>query len=279
MLMKTPAGALPALPGFVRAAGGVRMTIGATARGSAPIAVAESGGYRVRFPNAGGLCEGVLINTGGGMAGGDRMSVAVSLGEGARATLTTQAAEKIYRSDGADTEIAVDLALPPWSRLVWLPQEQILFDGARLRRRLDVALAPAAELTLVESVVFGRAAMGEIVATGSFRDRWRIRRGGSLVFAEDVRLEGPLQERLGQAALGGGARALATVLHVSDEAEARREEARAALASASSECGLSALNGMLVARFRSPAPQALRADLIRFLERFRGAPMPRSWQS
>ncbi|MFL5322616.1 MAG: urease accessory protein UreD, partial [Microvirga sp.] len=160
--MKTPAISVKALPAFVRAVGCVRVAIGRTARGSAPLTVAESGGYRIRFPRAAGSCEGVLINTGGGMAGGDRMSIAVGIAEGARAVLTTQAAEKLYRSDGPETEIAVDIALEPGSRLDWLPQEQILFDGARLRRRLDVEFAASAALTLVESVVFGRVAMGEV---------------------------------------------------------------------------------------------------------------------
>ena len=279
MLMKTPAIGVKALPGFVRAAGGVRVAIGRTARGSAPLTVAESGGYRVRFPRAAGACEGVLINTGGGMAGGDRMSIAVGIAEGARAVLTTQAAEKLYRSDGPDTEIAVDIALEPGSRLDWLPQEQILFDGARLRRRLYVELAASAALTLVESVVFGRVAMGEVAESGSFRDRWRIRRDGRLVFAEDVRLEGRLRETLARTAVGAGGRALATVLHLARDAEARRDAARAALEDARCECAVGAWNGMLVARFLSPDPQALRADLARFLELFRGTPMPRSWQT
>jgi urease accessory protein len=278
MLMKTPVPA-QALPAFVRAAGGVRVEIGRTGRGSAALAVAESGGYRVRFPNAAGACEGVLINTGGGMAGGDRMATDVSLLEGAAAVLTAQAAEKVYRSDGPDTEIAISLSLAPGSRLDWLPQEQILFDGARLRRRLDLDVAGDASLTLVESVVFGRLASGEVLNGGAFRDRWRVRRDGRLVFAEDVQLDGAIQDTLARKAVGGGARALATVLHIAPGAEARREEARAALDGARSECGASAWNGMLVARFLSPDPQALRADLVRFLERFRGRPMPRSWQT
>jgi urease accessory protein len=279
MLMKTPLAA-QALPAFVRAAGGVRLEIGRTGRGSAPLVVAESGGYRIRFPNAGGACEGVFINTGGGMAGGDRMAVDVSLRKGAAAVFTTQAAEKVYRSDGPDTAIAIRLVLGPASRLDWLPQEQILFDGARLRRHLDVDMMGDASLTLAESVVFGRAARGETLDEGAFRDRWRVRRDGHLVLAEDVRLDGAIQKTLARPAVGGGgARALATVLHLAPDAEARRDGARAALAGTRSECGVSAWDGMLVARFLSPNPQALRADLVRFLENFRGAAMPRSWQT
>jgi urease accessory protein len=221
----------------------------------------------------------VLINTGGGMTGGDRMSVDVTIGAGAEAVLTTQAAEKIYRSDGEATEIVVSLTLEEGARLAWLPQEQILFDGARFRRRLDVRAAEDASLTMVESTMFGRLAMGERVRTGAFHDRWRIRRGERLVLAEDVRLEGSIDALLARRALAGGACALGTVLLLSPDAEGRRDEARAMLEDASSECGLSAWDGMILARFLSHDPQALRSDLVRFIARWRGAPMPRSWQT
>jgi urease accessory protein len=277
MLMNTPPlASAPAVPAFVRAAGGVRVAIGRAGGGSAPLTIAESGGYRIRFSRSG---EGILINTGGGMTGGDRMRIAATVRAGAAAVLTTQAAEKIYRSDGPDTDIAAVLALENGARLDWLPQEQILFDGARLRRAFDVGMAADASLLMVESLVIGRAAMGEVVRSGLLLDRWRIRRGGRLVFAEDVRLDGALDRHLARRAVAGGARALATVLHVAPDAESRAEEARALLAGADSECGASAFDGMLVARFLSFDPQALRADLSRFIEGLRGTAMPRSWQT
>lgn len=279
MLMSTPrVPALGSVPESVRSRGGVRVVVGVTPRGSALLRVAESGGYRVRFPRAERTCEGVLINTGGGLTGGDRMSLEAVVTAGASAVLTTQAAEKIYRSDGRDAEVAIDLTLEAASRLDWLPQEHILFDGARLRRNLDVRMAPDASLTLAESVVFGRLAMGEAMERGSYQDRWRIIRGDRLILAEEVRLAGPVQAILARKAVAGGALALATVLHVSPDAESRREAARAMLDDAMCECGLSAWNGMLIARFLSSDPHILRADLARFLERFRGRPMPRSWQ-
>ncbi len=276
MLMVTPPAGPSPMPVFVRAEGGVRVAFGATPRGTAPLTIAESGGYRVRFPRTG---EGVLINTGGGMTGGDRMSLDVALEPGADAVVTTQAAEKIYRSDGPDTEIAASLDLQPGSRLAWLPQEQILFDGARLRRTLDVAMSADAALTLVESVVFGRQAMGENVHAGAFRDRWRIRRDGRLVFAEDVHLDGAVTATLNRRAVANGARALATFLHIAPDAERQLEPAREGLTGAASECGATAFDGMLLARFLGADPQALRADLARFIEAFRGAAMPRSWQT
>jgi urease accessory protein len=264
------------VPAFLRARGGVRVVVAASGEKSAPLAIRESAGYRIRFVRTG---EGVLINTGGGMAGGDSMRVDVSVLARATAVVTTQAAEKIYRSDGPETEVAVSLALGPQARLDWLPQEQLLFDGARFRRSLDVAMARDASLTLVESVVFGRLAMGETVETGMFRDRWRVRRDGRLVFAEDVRIEGDIRSIMARKAIADGARAAATVLHLAPDAERRCDEARALLADSTCECAVGALDGMLVARFLSPDPHALRTDLSVFLERFRGEPVPRSWQT
>jgi urease accessory protein len=281
MLMLTPR---PTVPDCVRAVGGVRVLLGRTLRGTAPLEIRESGGFRVRFPRAGSPCgraspcEAVLINTGGGLTGGDRVATEATLTPGARCVLTTQAAEKVYRSDGPDVEATVALTLGSGSRLDWLPQETILFDGARLRRRLLVEMAADAALLLVESTVFGRAAMGETVRSGAFRDRWRIRRDGRLVFAEDVWLEGPIAAALARPAVAKGGRAVATCLLVSPDAEGRLEAARAALEEAASECGVSAYGGMLVARFLSPDPERLRADLIRYTETLRG-PLPRSWQT
>lgn len=278
MLMRTPSVAHP-VPAHARASGAVRVGIARTGSGSAALAVAESGGYRVRFPKAGGACEGVLINTGGGMAGGDAMTVGIDVAAAAEAVFTTQSAEKIYRSDGSETRVAIELALAAGSRLDWLPQEQILFDGSRFCRTLEVEMAANAALTLCESVVFGRVAMGETLRSGAFHDRWRVRRDGRLIFAEEVRLAGDIARSLARPAVAAAARATATVLHVAPDAMAKREEARAALDEASCECGVSAWNGMLVARFLAQDWRVLRGVLCAFLGVLRGRPMPRSWQS
>ena len=269
--------AVPLVPDFVRASGGVRVRFGAQSGRTQALERAESGGYRVRFPRIAGTCEAVLINTGGGMAGGDRMRAEIALDAGARGVVTTQAAEKIYRSQGALTEIDVDLHLAAGSRVDWLPQEMIAFCGCRWRRKLSADIAADASLTIAESIVFGRIAMNEVVDRGFCHDRWRIRRDGRLIFAEDMRLDGNPAGLLAARASGNGARALATILHVAPDAEARLGEARDLLGAASAECGASAWSGMLVVRLLSRDPQTLRADLVRFLEKFRRATMPRSW--
>ncbi len=271
--------AQPRVPAYVRASGGVDVGFGVTGRGTKPLRLVESGGYRIKFPRVCGACEAVIINSGGGMAGGDRMSVDVTVDDGAAAVVTTQAAEKLYRTQGPDIDIAVQLRVGNGSELAWLPQEAILFSGARVRRTVAVALAAEASLVFVESVVLGRAAMGERYEAGAVRDRWRIRRDGRLVFAEDVRLDGFVAATLARGAVAAGGLALATVLVVAADAEGRIDAARLALEDATSESGASAWNGMLVARLLARDAQALRADLARLLARLRGTPMPRSWQT
>ncbi|MFC7399723.1 urease accessory protein UreD [Chelatococcus sp. GCM10030263] len=238
--------------------------------------IAESGGYRARFPRS-EECEAVLINTGGGMAGGDRLAIDISLAAGAEAVVTTQAAEKIYRAQDLPTTISVSLDIGPESRLAWLPQETILFDGAAVERQLSVDMAGRASLTLAETVFFGRSAMGESLASGTFRDRWSIRRDGRLIWEERVSLARDIAATLARPAVGQGARAVATVLHITPDAEARLEDARALLETAGSECGASAWDGLLVLRFLAQDAAVLRRDLVRFLEGFRMRPMPRSW--
>ena len=122
----------------------------------------EAGSLRVRFPNAAdkAVLEAVIVNTAGGMAGGDRFDIDVAVEAGARLTVTTAAAEKIYRSLGPDTEVSVKLDVGPGGALAWLPQETILFDQVRLRRMIDVDLAHDANLILAEAIVFGRVGDG-----------------------------------------------------------------------------------------------------------------------
>ena len=100
----------------------------------------------------------------------------MTVGEGARLVVGTAAAEKIYRSTGPDADMEVALAVRAGGQLAWLPQETILFDRARLSRRIEIDLAEGASLVMAEAVVFGRAAMGETMREGRFADRWRLRR-------------------------------------------------------------------------------------------------------
>ena len=168
-----------------------------------------------------------------------------------------------------------------WNRSAWLTLDALLApgatDGARLARTMHVELAAGAQLTLLEIVVFGRIAHDEVVKAGTLGDRWRIHRDGRLVLAEDVRLEGEIEAMLARPALGGGARAMATLVHVAPDAEARLEDVRAALDASACDCGASAWNGCLVARFLTVDPAALRSAAGDAAQVLTGGLLPRSW--
>ena len=197
-----------------RAVGRIALSVTASADASRRERVHEAGSLRVRFPNGASrrTLDAVIVNTAGGMTGGDRFDIDIHIGAGAHLTVTTAAAEKVYRSLGPDTEIAVKLNVGPDGALAWLPQETILFDQVRLRRTIEVDLAQNSNLLLSEACVFGRSAMGEAVVRGCFFDRWRVRVGGTLVFAETLRLDDDIAQRLAHRAVANGGIAIATVL-------------------------------------------------------------------
>ena len=199
-----------------RAVGRVALAVAAVAGESRRARVNEAGSLRVRFPNgtSRATLDAVIVNTAGGMTGGDRFDIDIAVGAGARLTMTTAAAEKIYRSLGPDTQVAVKAAIGPGGALAWLPQETILFDQVRLRRTIDIELTRDARLVLAEAIVFGRSAMGETVLRGHLLDRWRVRVGGALVFAETLRLDGAIAQRLAQRAIAAESVAVASVLKI-----------------------------------------------------------------
>lgn len=274
----------PLLPDYVRADGGVRLRLGKVGARTMRLELAESGGYRARFPTAyDERCEAVLINTAGGMAGGDRALTQIALDAGAQATVTTQAAEKIYRSQGNDTRVETRVEVGAGATLAWLPQETILFSGARLERSLEVDLAADAGFTAAETLYFGRAAMGESLVRGHLRDRWRIRRDGRLVFAEDLRLGGAIDATLGRKAIGQGARAVATVFAAGPGQPEKLGEIRDLLAGdpafAGVEAGAGTLDGFLLIRLLSADAQALRRALVILLGQVTGRALPRTWST
>jgi len=238
--------------------------------------VHEAGSLRVRCPGAPAEeLEAVLINTAGGVAGGDRFALDIAAGEGTRLVVTTAAAEKVYRTLGPDSTIDVKLDVAAGAALAWMPQETILFDRARLRRSIDVELAPDARLFLAEAVVFGRSGMGEAVVDGALFDRWRIRRGGKLVYAETLRLDDAIATRLAEAAVAKDGIAVATVLCAPGD-EKMVEAVRALESRFAGEVGASTWNGLVSVRLCARDGAALRHDLVHVMTVLRGS-LPRIW--
>ena len=238
----------------------------------------QEGCAKLRFPRPLGTDDpqAIIINTAGGLTGGDRFGAEVTLAAGAAAAVTTQACERIYRSTGADAAVTNRLRLAADARLAWLPQETILFDGGRLSRSLDVDLADAAELVAVEAVLFGRQAMGETLHSGHLHDRWRIRRDGRLLFADDLRVGGNIAARLAPQPAMAGCRAMATVLFAGAAPERFLDQARSIIGP---NGGASAWNGKFLARLVEETGLALRRRLEPLLTLLLGGrPLPKVWQ-
>jgi urease accessory protein len=260
-----------------RAVGGIALAVRASAGATRRSRVREDGALRVRCPGpASGELEAVIVNTAGGVAGGDRFTLDVAVEPRARLVVTTAAAEKVYRTLAPEAAIDVKLTVGAAASLAWLPQETILFDRARLKRTIDIDLAEDARLVLAEAIVFGRAGMGETVDDSFLLDRWRLRRGGRLIHAEAMRLDGAVATRLARPAVAKGGIAVATVLVVPGD-EGTAAVVRALGDRLRGEVGVSAWNGLAVVRFCAADGEALRHDLVAVLAAVRGASLPRLW--
>jgi urease accessory protein len=260
-----------------RAVGKVALTV-RTANGVTRRArVHEHGSLRVRCPGPpGSELEAVIVNTAGGMAGGDKFALDIAVEPEARLVVTTAAAEKVYRTLDPDATVDVNLTVAAGGSLAWLPQETILFDRASLRRTIDVDLADDARLILAEAIVFGRSGMGETVDDSRLFDRWRLRRAGRLLHAEAMRLDGAMAAKLAEPAVAAGGIAVATVLVVPGD-DTTVAAIRAFGEDFRGEVGASAWNGLAVIRLCAADGAALRHDLVAVLSSVRGSALPRLW--
>jgi urease accessory protein len=260
-----------------RAVGRIDLTVKQHAGLTRRARVFEDGPLRVRLPGTPAHeAEAVIVNTAGGIAGGDRLDIAVTAGEGTAVVVTSAAAEKVYRALGPAAEIGVTLDVGAAASLAWMPQETILFDAARLTRTIDVTIAADARLLIAEAMVFGRTAMGEAVHDGHVSDRWRVRCDGRLIHAESMVLNGAIAARLAEPAIAGGGVATATVLVVPGD-DAAIAAVRACGQDWRGDVGASAWNGIALVRLCAIDGAALRHDLAVVLRTLRGAPLPRLW--
>lgn len=265
-------------PRFQRVEAEGRLAVKQTDRGSVIDRLYQSGAAKIRFPASfdGEACEAVLINTAGGLTGGDRLSWTLHAGDTAKLTCTSQACERIYRSrDGEPACVSVKIDVGRGARVNWLPQETILFDSSALDRSLEADLAPDASLLIVEALVFGRAAMGEVVRRVTLRDRWTIRRDGRIVFVDVVSFAGDdMENQLQRRAVAQGHRALATVALVAPDAERHLDHVREKFPGIAA----SAFAGKLLARLSANEALDLRKMLIPLAEMLSGEnALPKVW--
>lgn len=243
------------------------------------IDLAQSGSAKAMLPRLNtGLPEIVFLNSSGGLASDDRLSFSVDLRAAARALATTQTAERAYRAKDGPAEAKVHLQVGAGGWLDWLPQETILFDGARLRRDTQVDLAEAAGCLLLEMVVLGRLARGETLSHLLLHDRRQVRRGGRLIHHDALALDDAALARADRAAMLGSARAMATICMIAPHAPDLLNTARAALTQPGVTAAASAPPGRLILRLLAAHDWPLRKQINHLLRVLRPDPLPRIWQ-
>jgi urease accessory protein len=255
---------------------GVRFTEGRTRIAE----LYQEGAAKLRIPRQDGAgLEAVLINTAGGLTGGDRLSWRIAVGEGATLTVTTQACARIYRAAEGLAEVRSTATVGRNARLAWLPQETILFDRGALVRGLDIELADGAQALVAEAVIVGRKAHEETVSRATLRERWRVRQDGRLIHGEELALGPDIAAQLAARAGANGATAFATAMLVGEEAEALLEQAREIIGdSGGASFWRVGGTGKLLARLVAEDGYTLRQRLVPLLGMLnRGAVLPKLW--
>ena len=249
----------------------------------------QSDPCRVLFPRPGdgGAYEGVIVTTSGGIVGGDRIAIEIEAGDGCVATITTQAAEKIYRSAGPVSEISVQVKVGANAVLEWMPQGTILFDGARLRRKTSIEAAPGSRLLCGEFIVFGRRARGENFDVGFLHDGWRWTEGGRLIWADALHLADDPGATIARTNNFDGAASYGTMIYRADDAPDCLGKVRNQLSDATGDgctAGVTCLGALLVVRFLGKDAAATRRSFARFWSAMRAellglpARLPRVWE-
>jgi urease accessory protein len=225
---------------------------------------------RIMFPSVRdrAVAEAVVVNTAGGIAGGDRLDTGISALANASISVTSQAAERVYRALNTPARIANRLSAASSARVAWLPQETLVFNRARFARRMEIELSSGAELLALEWLVLGRAAHGEEVSAGHIADHWRVRHDGRLIWADGFRADDVSLPQMRRRALLGDCRAFGTLVYFGPRLVARLETLRELLVNLECRSAVTSVGGLIVARFAAPTSAQLRRSLRSLLTQF-----------
>lgn len=267
-----------ASPRYQRSSGEIDLVVAARDGRTGIVRAFQEGSGKLRFPRtSAGPIEAMVLNTSGGLAGGDRFRLAAQA-KGGTLVLSTQASERVYRAAGDVAQVRQALSVAAGARLIHAPQPTILFDDAALSRVTRVDAATGASFTFCEGLVLGRAAMGETVRTLGLADRTEIRVGGRLAFVDALRLGTSGLAAAATPAMLGERRAFGLVVHLEADPAALDEALERARQAAGADGGASVVNGLVVTRLLAPAHRALQDALARVLSALTGVSPPRSWQ-
>jgi len=253
-----------------RANGAGRAVLRGSQEGNRIVDLFQSSPIRIMFPRgrASAIEEAVFVNTGGGIAGGDRLEFGVTALADASLAVTSQAAEKVYRALNEPARIATKLKACEAAKLAWLPQETILFNRARLSRETEIELVSGAELLALEWLVLGRAAHGEEVIGGHINDSWRVRRDGRLIWADSFRAQDETFPHLRRKALLSNCKAIGTLVYFGPDLDRRLEFVRDIASSLDCHCAATSVGGLIVVRVAAEMALDLKLGLCSFLQQF-----------
>jgi urease accessory protein len=253
-----------------RAEGSCRILLSGAESGTRVVDVFQRSPSRVMFPTIGGAAvkESVLINTAGGIAGGDRLECSVTALASASVVVTSQAAEKIYRALDEPARIETKLKAHEGAKLAWLPQETIVFNRARLCRETEIELFSGAELLALEWLVLGRAAHGEKMVGGHITDSWRVKKDGRLIWADTFRATDETFPHVHRKAVLSNFKAIATLIYFGPDLDARLELLRGVASSLECDCAATSVGGLIIVRFAANVSSNLRLALRSFLQQF-----------
>ncbi|MEM7440555.1 MAG: urease accessory protein UreD [Pseudomonadota bacterium] len=258
-----------------RSIGATKVSSKSVGSGSGIDQFRTSGSAKLLFARRSDAVEGIMINTSGGLTGGDRFEVEASAGEASRLVLTTQAAERGYRSLSGTARVRSHLRVAKDAALHWLPQEFIMFDGSSVERNLIVDLVDTSELVLVEPVVFGRHAMGETLSNAAICDTITLSRNGASLYSDRINLSGAISEELKRPAIAAGMTAMASVFYHGPHAEVLLPSLRALLPATG---GASMpTDGLICVRLLAEDSYLLRKSLVPLLELLTTSRLPKSW--
>jgi urease accessory protein len=253
-----------------RAEGFVRLVLSGSENGTRIVDVFQQSPIRIIFPRTrgAGIEEAVLVNTAGGIAGGDRLESVVTALAGASVSMTSQAAERVYRALNESAHIVTRLKVCAVAKLAWLPQETIVFNGGRLKRKTEIELSSGAELLALEWLVLGRTAHGEEVVGGEIADGWRVKKDGRLIWADGFRATDDVFPRLQSRALLANFKAIGTLVYFGPDLDTRLQFMRELAPSLKCRCLATVVAGLLIVRFAAETSAELRDGLREVLQQF-----------
>jgi urease accessory protein len=253
-----------------RADGFASVVLTGSEHGTRIVDVFERSPIRIMFPGTrdSPAQEAVLVNTAGGIAGGDRLECVVTVLANASVTVTSQAAERVYRALSEPARVVTTLRVCAAAKLAWLPQETIVFNGGRLRRKTEIDLTSGAELLALEWLVLGRGAHGEELTTGQITDVWRVKKDGRLIWADGFHATDAAFARLQRRALLAEFKCMATLVYFGPDLHERLQLMRDLAPALKCRCAATAVAGLLVTRCAAKASAELRAGLQEILQKF-----------